>query len=232
MNTHDGHRERLYKKYTEGVIPLSDVEFIELMLTFCIARKDVRPIAQRLLDRYGSPESILRAPSESIMNIEGVSYKSAAFFKLVYDWSRIFNADKEVISSPLNVSSAVSFFMEHFKHANAEQLIVAVLDENGDLINKVFYSDAEKDSVRIELKTIMRDIGTDKSAKRAVVIAHNHFSGNVTPSIHDDMTTKKLLVLFSLNGIKLYDHLIFCGDKYFSYFTSGRLEQLLDEISL
>ena len=97
-----------------------------------------------------------------------------------------------------------------------------------DIVSKLTYSDSDVREVSVGLTDIAMELAN--SSVVAAVIAHNHFSGNVMPSAADDATTKKLAFMFNVHGVSLYDHLIFCGDEYFSYHNSGRMDKIKEII--
>ena len=88
------------------------------------------------------------------------------------------------------------------------------------------YTDESENSVSVDTIPFVKSLVNPKIS--AVVIAHNHPSGNPTPSRADDLATEKLAMLFALNGVKLYDHVIVGGNEVYSYRMDERLEKILN----
>ena len=73
MSVHEGHRERLRQRFlAEGLDQFTDVQVLEILLFYCIARKDTNPIAHALLDHFGSLSQVLEAPMEELCKVEGI----------------------------------------------------------------------------------------------------------------------------------------------------------------
>ncbi len=222
---HEGHRERLYKKFIDDKQKFSEIDYLELMLCYSIARKDVKPIAAKLLEKFGSINDIIKTPPKALMSVTGVGEKTAAFFKMMGDLLNVVDNDKHpYYRGPMSVIGFVNYFKEYFKGLNVEQLVVAMLDSSGNIIGKMIYTNYERDHVNLNIREIVKDACS--LDPYAVIMAHNHFSGNVNPSEPDDITTRRIMYMLEMNGVKLYDHIIFCKDKYFSYFSSNRFEWL------
>ena len=86
MSIHEGHRQRLKERYLrEGLDHFEQHQVLELLLFYCVPRKDTNPIAHALLERFGSLSQVLEAPLPELMRIPGMGQSSAAFFSLVGD---------------------------------------------------------------------------------------------------------------------------------------------------
>ena len=83
QSLHPGHRARLRKKFLDG--QLTEYEMLELLLTYAIPRRDVRNLSRRLFAKYGDINHLLSAPTESLMDNEGIKENTATFFKLIQD---------------------------------------------------------------------------------------------------------------------------------------------------
>ena len=80
---HEGHRQRVYNRFLTDPTSLSEVELVELMLFYSIQVRDVKPIAYRLIERFGTLRGVIEAPIEALRNVEGVGEKTVSFFKLM-----------------------------------------------------------------------------------------------------------------------------------------------------
>ena len=89
MSVHDGHRKRLKQRFlTEGLDQFTDVQVLELLLFFCIARRDTNPIAHNLLDHFGSLSQVLEAPVEELCKVEGIGENTAVFENFTLDYQK------------------------------------------------------------------------------------------------------------------------------------------------
>lgn len=223
---HEGHRERLYRRYLSDEEVLSDVELVELLLCYCITRKDVKPIAKRLIDKFGSPKGVISAPPDALALIEGVGDKTVAFLGLINKISGDGACGGRGILS--SVANTVEYFREFFKDFKTEHLVISLLTKDG----KIAKNFVATSLMRSEISTSLTDLSAEIAQvhPHSAIIAHNHFSGNVEPSEADDIATRRIAVMLGVQGITLYDHIILCDDKYFSYHGSGRLADIKDEI--
>ena len=91
-NLHEGHRARIRASYRErGTAGMSDHELLELLLTYPIARRDVNPLAHRLLDTFGSLQNVLKAEPQELMRVDGIGEQTALFLHLLFDTHRMLN---------------------------------------------------------------------------------------------------------------------------------------------
>ena len=98
MSVHDGHRKRLRQRFMdEGLDHFSDIQVLELLLFYAIARQDTNPIAHRLLDHFGSLSQVLEAPVEELCKVEGVGENTAVYLRLVTQVGRWYQKDLSLI---------------------------------------------------------------------------------------------------------------------------------------
>lgn len=223
---HEGHRNRLYTRILEDDDTLKDVELVEFFLCFTIPRIDVRPIAERLLDCYGSIRRIIEASPESMLNIEGVGKKTAASFKLLGKMMDKYY-DKPVRRA-YSVFDSVNYIRERFRGCRVEKFIAIYLGENGEIISQRTFSDYAEGTAGVFINEILADVIAVSPV--AVVVAHNHLSGNVAPSEADDATTRKLFIALDAQSVILYDHLIVSDVDFYSYHNSRRLERIREKV--
>ena len=83
MSVHDGHRDRLKQRFlAEGLDNFSQVQVLELLLFYCIPRKDTNEVAHRLLDRFGSLSQVLETRVEDLEKVDGIGHNTAVFLSL------------------------------------------------------------------------------------------------------------------------------------------------------
>ena len=223
----EGHRDRLYTRFLNGNY-LSDVEILEMLLFYTIQVKDVKPIARRLLDCFGSVDGVIEAPASALMNIEGVGKKTASFFKLLDRLDRRVGTTEK--QSFLNLALTSKYMGEYFNGLLSEKFVVVLLSKNGDVLERIVFTDNEAYHVNIDIKKIVTEVS--RVNPYGIIIAHNHLSGNITPSLSDDETTKKILIVMNAQRVRVHDHLIFSNGEFYSYSNSGKLDTLMEEINI
>lgn len=224
---HEGHRDRVYKKFLQRGSSLSEVELVELALFYSIPVQDVKPIAYELIEKFGTLENVINSPIKSLMTVKGVGRKTASFLKLLAYLSDRGYVDEKRVKVP-TVVQFVDELRKYFEFIDSEKMIIFFLNENGDVVFKHSFSDYNSAKVTVDFKVIAEE--ASKINPSSAIIAHNHLSGLVTPSSADDITTKRLLAMMNMIGVKVYDHIIIGGENYYSYHVSGRLKQLNDAV--
>lgn len=231
-SVHDGHRERMRARIQEsGLNSLKDHEIIEYLLYAFIPRKDTNEIAHELIKQFGSFSGVMNADSEHLQSVKGMTQNAAIFLANVPDIGRRYISDYN--SGKQNLSGrgrAKEFMQRRMICSNTEKLFVASLDAKDQLIACDNLSSGTGDSVSISVREIV-DYAL-KSKASSVLLAHNHPSGDVTPSQQDYILTREIAwTLYSVN-VCLQDHYIFGGNDCFSFEESGRLKLMMEERDL
>lgn len=215
------HRKRLKNRFIKaGIDAFADYEVLELLLMFSIARKDVKPMAKALIKRFKSFHGVLDAPLDDIASVHGVGNHSAILIKLAkacsdyYLRKRIYLSS--VITSPENL-------LKYCKSAMAgksdEQFRVIYLNTKNEVIHDEVLQEGTVDQSAVYPRKIIEHALQQKAV--ALILIHNHPSGNPEPSSHDKYLTKMLTHLSESLGIKIHDHIIIGRNEYFSFKESG-----------
>ena len=116
MSMHDGHRKRLRQRFLEeGLDHFTDVQVLELLLFYCIARQDTNPIAHRLLEHFGSLSRVLEAPVAELCKVEGVGENTAIFLRLVTQAGGFYLKDRAAKTKVLpTLESCAQFLQPYF----------------------------------------------------------------------------------------------------------------------
>ncbi len=224
-NLHKGHRERTIKKFLESADSFSEHEVLEVLLFFAVPRKDTNPMAHRLIQMFGSLEGVFNATDEQLVAVEGVGEKIATQILLISQIvKRIKGKQNSVEHYLINFAKAKEYLVKVFKGLYHEKFVILLLNKKYKLIANVEFSDDAVHSVKAEIPDLVKAINIHKPA--FAIIAHNHPSGNVTPSEQDDFTTKKLNVIFELHDVNLFDHIIVSGEKAYSYSQENKIEEI------
>ena len=220
---HEGHRKRMLEREKEAQ-SLQDHELLEIILFNPIPRKNTNEIAHRLLATFGSLDRVLSADEAELTRVEGVGKRTAQYLATVSELFARVAARRVPTPSAFSFGNFSSFVSERFSGLAEEVVDLFCLDRSDRI--KYTARFASGDPRRVELS--MDEVGRVLIAHspHGVVVAHNHPAAPCSPSPEDDRFTAQLQLLCSLNGVKLRDHIIAGDDGMFSYFTSGRMEEM------
>lgn len=220
---HDGHRERVRKRFMEnGLDGFFDHQVLELMLFYCIPRKDTNDMAHILLNKFGSFSAVLDAPFESLLDC-GISSNAAVFIKLIPSLCSRYYQDSYHQKND-DSKSMEEFILPHFIGQNEEQLFLVLLDAKGKRVFSHVVSRGTKSEASVNIQKIVQ-LGVQHDASCAIV-AHNHPNGVNLPSKNDiDMTLRLQRALRNV-GIVLFDHYIITGMECHSIFHMKKYKHL------
>lgn len=224
ISHHSGHRSRLRARFMK--VPsrsLPDYEILEMLLHQVITRKDTKKLAKDLLTRFGSLQSIIFADIADLKAMEGIGECTIYYLKFLADlFSRlcvpITSNDFHVLSSWLSVLNYCQLTMGFKKK---EYFRVLFLNKRNILIADEFLDTGTVDRVTVYPREIAK-LALLHGAS-AIIMVHNHPSGNVTASKEDIEITNSIERALVSIGVQLHDHLIVALDKHFSFRGSGLL---------
>lgn len=222
----EGHRARLRERFRKsGLRGFANHEIVELLLTLCIPRKDVKQQAKNLLKKFESFDQILEAPMESIVEVDGIGESAATCLAIIRDLATHYLQTKTKRKSLFkNNTELVNFWKLRLGSLPYEVFEVAYLDHHYWLM--------EDGIERLEEETVSRTVvyprkvmsSALKKGAAHIVIAHNHPSGDVTPSQADFQLTQTLKYVGEIISLRLLDHLIVGHDEVYSFRQSGFLD--------
>lgn len=225
-NLGEGHRERLRKRYIKsGLEGFNDYEVLELLLTYSIARKDVKPIAKELIEKFGTIDEIAKSDVKSLLEVDGIGEGSAVFLKLIGDIALILYREKIEDKDILTIkskNSLLSYLRGEIGYSPREEFKILFLDSSNKLIasETLFYGTIDKSAI-YPREIVERVI---KNRAKSVIFAHNHPSGNISPSKKDIELTQYMYDSLKLLEIRLLDHIIITKNSYFSFLEEGLIE--------
>jgi DNA repair protein RadC len=203
-----GHRERLKGRFREaGAETLRDYELLELILFHVLPRRDTKPIAKALLTRFGSFTEVFAAPKALLMEVDGVKEAVALHLKTYREAARRF-AHEEIRARPLldSWSAVIDYCRAAMAHEPVEQFRVLFLDKRNTLIADEVQQSGTVDHTPVYPREVVKR-ALELSAT-AVVLVHNHPSGDPTPSRADIQMTKQVIDIAKPLGIAVHDHII------------------------
>ena len=224
MSVHDGHRKRLRQRFMdEGLDHFSDIQVLELLLFYAIARQDTNPIAHRLLDHFGSLSQVLEAPVEELCKVEGVGENTAVYLRLVTQVGRWYQKDRAARVKMLpTLESCARYLQPYFFGQSVETVYLLCLDAKCKLLCCRKIAQGNVNSTDLSIRKIVE---TALSANASsVLLAHNHPGGMAIPSYEDIHTTQNVAAALQAVDVNFVDHLVICDDDYVSLMQSGYLK--------
>ena len=224
MSIHEGHRQRLKKRfYQEGLDNFEEVQVLELLLFYCIPRKDTNPIAHRLLEQFGSLTAVLEASPEELEKVEGITTSASTFLSLITQVGRYYQVRRAEPGDILRTSDQCgNYLMPYFFGRDTETVFMLCLDAKCKVICCKKVGEGNVNSANIPIRRVV-EMALSANAT-SVVLAHNHPSGLALPSADDVQTTLRVSAALETVEIALADHIVVCGDDFISmaqsqYFT-------------
>lgn len=218
---HDGHRERLRQRFrSAGLDAFAPHEALELLLTYAIPRRDVKPIAYQLMNRFGSLHAVLKASVDELKQVEGVGESAAILIAMIAPLFRAYRKSAEQDTPEIkNGIQAVRCCEALFEGERYENFYVIALDARMRRLNTVLIATGDVTEVRVYARHVVSAL-TQCNAVGAV-ITHNHPSGSARPSAEDIALTSAIAQLLDQVGIRLYDHVIVGTEESFSFHRGG-----------
>lgn len=223
---HENHRARVRERYFAGGFEnMDDRAVLEMLLFYCIPRKDTNLVAKLLLDTFGSLSGVLEASPDDLRSLKGIGDNAAAFLTMLPQvCKRYMTGTLTEKSLWLDDSDSVSQFIKSsFLAEKNEKFMLLCFDGAGRLTN-TSETQGEKGQVIPDFTDLL-DFSKRCRAK-TVIIAHNHPDGVASPSRDDVTSTESLISAFKKNGIILADHFIAGVDGILSMRSTGRFNSL------
>lgn len=203
-----------------GDSALADYEVLEYLLMTAIPRKDVKPLAQSLIKRFGGVEGVFNADKSALTDHPGMGRSSAAAIKIVaLATRRLARArlqNQPILSSWQTLIDYLTVDMAHLRH---ERVRVLYLDTKNRLVSDEVLSEGSLDEAAIHPREVVKkalDLGA-----AALIMVHNHPSGSPEPSRADIQITNRIAEAGRLLGITLHDHVIVGKEGHVSLRAKG-----------
>ncbi|MBQ7208575.1 MAG: DNA repair protein RadC [Lentisphaeria bacterium] len=202
-----GHRQRLRNRFSSrGIDSLQEYELIELLLTYAIPRRDVKPLAKLLTERFGDASGVVNASAQELLSVPGMGPGAVTF--LVFIRSLLTKCLEKKLRKQKEINSVDDvgdFLRMKIGSGKKETLMVLYLDSRRHLIDYELYP-GTVDHTSVYAREI-----TERSLlchACGIILAHNHPSGNCEPSEEDISLTRNLKETLARLGITLVDHVI------------------------
>lgn len=221
MSVHNGHRDRMRQRFLqEGLDGFTDIQVLELLLFYCISRKDTNPIAHALLEQFGSLSQVLEAPVEELCKVEGIGENAAVFLQLVTQVGRYYLTDRvSKIKVLPTLESCAEYMRPLFFGRKVEMVYLLCLDAKCKVLCCRKMAEGSVNSTGISVRKIV-EMALAANAS-SVVLAHNHPGGLAIPSSEDVAVTRRVVAALQAVEIHFIDHIVFADDDYVSMVQSG-----------
>jgi DNA repair protein RadC len=215
-----GHRDRLRARFLKSPDALPDYELLELILFMAIPRRDVKPIAKQLIDRFKNLNGVMNASLSELQGIKGISETTAIAIKAVQA-TGLRMLQQDVMGRPVLTSwqRLIDYCQAAMANENTEHFRLLFLNKKNELIADEVQQRGTVDHTPAYPREIMKralELGAT-----ALILVHNHPSGDPTPSDADVALTKDIIAAAKPFDIVVHDHLIVSRNGTSSFKTMG-----------
>lgn len=216
-----GHRERLRKRFMQASAnSLADYELLELLLFQCIPRVDVKPLAKQLIEKFGSLGGVLAADITRLSDFPKISFATLVHLKALYELSQRI-AHEQIEEQPVLGSwgKLIAYLRTSMAHEPTERFHVLFLNAKNVLIADEVQQVGTVNHTPVYPREVIKralDVGAT-----ALILVHNHPSGDPTPSNADIDMTQAIAAAGEKLDIVLHDHIIMSKNGYISFKDMG-----------
>ena len=215
-----GHRQRLRDRFLETPESLQDYELLELILFMAIPRRDVKPLAKELLNTFGDLPALLNAPPSELMKVSGVSENTATALKAIAATAHRM-MKRDLMSKPVlnSWTRLMDYCMATMADEKKEHFRILFLNKKNELIADEIQGSGTIDHTPAYPREIMKrslELGAT-----ALILVHNHPSGDPKPSQADIDMTRQILRAAEPFTITVHDHIIVSRNGYSSFKNLG-----------
>ena len=218
-----GHRERLRQRFsTGGPDAVADYELLELVLFGAMRRGDTKPLAKELIQTFGSFERVLAAPVPRLLGVPGVGEAVVSALKVV-ETAAIRMARGKTVDQPIIASwdTLLGYCRAAMSFRTTEEFRVLFLDRKNRLIADERQGRGTVDHTPVYPREIVRRALELEAS--AIIMVHNHPSGDPTPSKADIDMTRQVEQAAAALGVAVHDHLVIGGREHVSFRAAGLL---------
>ena len=224
MKSASGHRRRLRDRFTQDQPSgFQDYEILEFLLTFGVPRKDVKPQAKELMEKFGSLARVLEAPGKELEEVKGVGKASSFLLRLARESCvRYLRSRIEKKNLLKNAEEVVQYCRALLLGKDHEEVWVLYLNIRNEIMGQEAIALGTLDQAQVYPRRIVEGCLRTKAA--GLIMAHNHPSGKVDPSAEDEALTAKVFQALKTVDLRLVDHIIVGSEGFFSFRQSGVLK--------
>ncbi|OIO04043.1 MAG: hypothetical protein AUJ49_03665 [Desulfovibrionaceae bacterium CG1_02_65_16] len=217
-----GHRQRLREKLLAEPKALADYELLELLLGQVLPRRDTKPLAKELMERFGGLRGVLTAQPEALLEVDGFGESLAGHWALLAEaFARLGEApvrERQIFSGPEVVAEAAR---ARIGHLAVEEFWVALVDNKNRLMAWERVGRGTVDETPVYPREVLALALRHQAS--GVILAHNHPGGDPAPSVQDRELTRRIAASARELGLRVLDHLIVADRGHFSFQDAGLL---------
>lgn len=212
-----GHRARIRQKFMRGGLDaFLEHEILELLLTYALPRKDTKPLAWALLKQFGTLDNVLDAPYDKLLEVEGIGPHTAQLLTFIRAlFSRYAKAQMQPPVSMSSPERVLAYCKASLQGQEEEMLELLFLSVRNTIIGTKIIASGLIDRVVVSPRKIVECALRAKAA--AVILVHNHPSGDANPSQADIDLTKQTQKAAEIFNISVHDHIIIGKHTYYSF---------------
>jgi len=217
----EGHRSRLRTRYRAvGEAGLADHELLELLLTYAIPRRDTKLLAKKLLEQFGTLGRVFEAEPAALEQVDGIGPQAATLISLIRPLATRFLKAVPVGKTLLrSTAEAAAYFQVKLKGLSEEEIHVAFVNAKNAVTATECLQRGTVDQSAVYVRKVIERALANKAS--GFILAHNHPSGDPTPSAHDRELTQAVKAAAAVVGIRFLDHLIIGDTTPFSFRANG-----------
>ncbi len=208
-------------KFSEsGVSSFHDYEVLELLLSYAIPRKDVKPLAKDLLNEFGSLKAIMDAEKESLEKVKGIGLHAALLIKLIKEMGVLYLKEKAKEKLQITCTSElIDYCKTYMGGLRDERFCVIYLDAQNRMTDIETIQEGIVNQAVVYPRKVLENALKQKAS--AVILVHNHLWGHVKPSDADIRLTKTIQETARILDIIVHDHVIIGENRFFSFREEG-----------
>ena len=220
MSDHTNHRARLRDRFLkEGLDNFNDINALELVLFYCIPRKDTNPIAHELIDHFGNLSGVISAKPQELKKIKGIGDNAVTFLSLLSQLERYCQTQRKAVGDVMEtLEDCGTYLLPRFHGLQNETVFLLCLDAKSKILCCRKVGEGSVNSAGIPIRRIV-EIALDSNAS-SVILAHNHPGGLAVPSVEDIQTTRRVAEALAPVDVILADHIVVAGEEFVSMVMS------------
>lgn len=221
MSIHDGHRQRMKDRFRKnGMDGLQEHEVLEMLLYYCIPRRNTNEIAYALLKEFKTLPRVFNASAMELERVGGVGENAALFISFIRQLERYFpNGDVDEDDILWNLDRCHQYLQRRFVGRKNETVMLLCLDAKCKLLGCHVVGEGSLHSANVSIRKIVEAAVITNAT--SVVLAHNHPGGVAMPSAEDIHTTGVLAKTLQTMDVVLIDHVVVSEDEFVSLLYSG-----------
>ncbi len=221
-----GHRQRLRQKFEQsGLSGFHDYEVIELLLTLATPRRDCKAAAKAALDKFKTLQGVLEASSKALLQIDGIGPKNQFGLHLIKAVADRYLEKKLVGATVLGNSTDLFNYLNHtIRDRHRECFVVIFLNAKNQVLDTDTMFEGSLTSSAVYPREVVKAAMDHHAA--ALIFAHNHPSGDPSPSNDDIAITRRLVFACRVMGVNVHEHLVIGDQRYFSFADHGYISQM------